>query len=184
MKVYGTHPLTREYVGSFQADADPLDPDFWLIPAYAYTDEPPDPKGGQAVRRTFAGDAWELVSDHRGVVYETLTGAAVQHDELGELPENLTSLPCPGPFFVWSGGGWALDEVEQQAAESATERAWRDECLAKTDYLAMPDYPLTEAARAEVIAYRQALRDWPEGGEFPLVEHRPLPPSWLPEKVQ
>ena len=41
-------------------------------------------------------------------------------------------------------------------------RAERDSRIAATDYLMTTDYPLTEAQREKVTAYRQALRDLPE----------------------
>ena len=40
-------------------------------------------------------------------------------------------------------------------------RSKRDSLIAKTDYLAMPDYPLSNGDRVQVFAYRQALRDVP-----------------------
>ena len=55
----------------------------------------------------------------------------------------------------------------------ASLRAERDSRLDATDYLLMPDYPLSDEQRAVVQAYRQALRDlpaqpgapWDGGGE-------------------
>ena len=52
-------------------------------------------------------------------------------------------------------------------------RAERNARLAATDYMLMPDYPITEERKAQVITYRQALRDltaqdgcpWDGGGE-------------------
>ena len=52
-------------------------------------------------------------------------------------------------------------------------RSERDRRLAATDFLLMPDYPLSDDQRAVVQAYRQALRDlpaqegapWDGGGE-------------------
>ena len=40
-------------------------------------------------------------------------------------------------------------------------RTERDRRIAETDYMAMPDYPLSDAKREAVLAYRQALRDLP-----------------------
>lgn len=66
-------------------------------------------------------------------------------------------------------------------------RSARDRRLAATDYLLMPDYPISDDQRAVVQAYRQALRDLPsqsgapwDGGE----EATPWPeiPSVLQEK--
>lgn len=179
MNIYCAHPFTREYVGQSLADADPLEPENWLIPAHAYLDQPPAPVSGQAVVRSEGGAAWQLVADYRGTVYDTTTGNPQQYEDLGDLPGNLTAEPRPSPFHEWVMGGWVLDAAAKQNAERDAERVWRDSRLASTDYLAMPDYPLTDAARSEVLAYRQALRDWPEGGEFPLPAHRPKPPAWL-----
>lgn len=75
------------------------------------------------------------------------------------------------------------DHAAELAAAIAAERIWRDLQLAATDYLTMPDYPLTETARAELIAYRQALRDWPQSEDFPDQSNRPQPPAWLANQL-
>ena len=49
----------------------------------------------------------------------------------------------------------------------ASLRAERDRRIAATDYLVMPDYPLTEEAKATVSTYRQALRDLPQQAGAP-----------------
>ena len=46
-------------------------------------------------------------------------------------------------------------------------RQQRNALLSATDYLMMPDYPMDEAARESLGAYRQALRDIPEQPGFP-----------------
>lgn len=119
--------------------------------------------------------------DHRGTVYSTEDGTESQHGELGVLPEGLTEEVWPGPFYVWSGDRWELDEAAQLAAAQQVERAWRNARIAASDYLAMPDYPITTDQRAELYAYRQALRNWPAAGQFPEQVGRPLPPAWIAE---
>ena len=52
-----------------------------------------------------------------------------------------------------------LDLTDEEIA--AHVRAERDMKIAETDYLAMPDYPLSDGERVQVFAYRQALRDVP-----------------------
>jgi hypothetical protein len=138
-----------------------------------------------------AGHVWALVdgkpqllADYRGVVYHTDTGAEEEHVELGDLPEGLTAKRWPGQFYVWAGGDWVLDEAAQIAAAQAGERAWRNAQIASTDYLVMPDYPLSAVQRAELYAYRQALRNWPEAGQFPDQKDRPVPPSWIADQPQ
>lgn len=65
-----------------------------------------------------------------------------------------------------------LAEYNSDPARFERLRAERDRRLTETDYLLMPDYPLSEDSRAAVQAYRQALRDLPaqegapwDGGE-------------------
>lgn len=50
---------------------------------------------------------------------------------------------------------------------AAQVRAERDSKIAETDFLAMPDYPLSEGECAIVMTYRQALRDVPTQEGFP-----------------
>lgn len=75
-------------------------------------------------------------------------------DTLGPLPEG------------------AVTERPEKPASTVTElfaslRAERDRRIAATDYLVMPDYPLTEEAKATVSTYRQALRDLPQQAGAP-----------------
>lgn len=55
-----------------------------------------------------------------------------------------------------------LAEYNSEPARARRLRAERDARLSASDYLLMPDYPLNDAARAVVTAYRQALRDLPQ----------------------
>lgn len=73
-------------------------------------------------------------------------------------------------------------EVYQNAL---IDKAWllvrekRDDLLAATDYAVMPDYPLTEAQKTEVTAYRQVLRDIPENFASPDAVEWPAKPEIL-----
>ena len=73
-------------------------------------------------------------------------------------------------------------EVVQQAL---IDEAWRlvrvrrDELLRDTDYAIMPDYPLTDAEKTDVTAYRQALRDIPETFASPDAVEWPAKPEAL-----
>lgn len=76
---------------------------------------------------------------------------------------------------------------------AATERGWRDRQLVVTDGMVArhrdeleegQDTTLSAEQYSELQTYRRALRNWPEAGEFPLIEHRPSAPSWLPEQPQ
>lgn len=66
-----------------------------------------------------------------------------------------------------------LAEYNGEEARFARLREERERRIAATDYLLMPDYPLSEESRTAVQAYRQSLRDlptkegapWDGGGE-------------------
>ncbi|MFH0037517.1 tail fiber assembly protein [Pseudomonas aeruginosa] len=61
----------------------------------------------------------------------------------------------------------------------AAVRARRDQLLRATDFTQTADSPLSEAQRAEVAIYRQALRDVPEDGQDPFSVVWPERPAYL-----
>lgn len=67
---------------------------------------------------------------------------------------------------------WSQRKTASQRAAEALKaaqeaaRAERDRLLAATDWMVLPDAPLTDAERAEALAYRQALRDAPSEAGF------------------
>ncbi len=56
MKIYNYNPETLEYVGNSVADADPLVPNNWLLPANAVTLEPPEAVEGKTIH--FENGSW------------------------------------------------------------------------------------------------------------------------------
>lgn len=63
------------------------------------------------------------VADHRGTVYRTDTGEAIQHHELGALPEGLTTDAPATPFDTWDGAKWVTDQAAMARAELEAHRA-------------------------------------------------------------
>lgn len=68
-------------------------------------------------------------------------------------------------------------EAELLAQKEASIRSTRDYCLQLTDYLVVPDYPISEADKQKVVTYRQALRDLPATAGFPETIAWPEPPT-------
>lgn len=75
---------------------------------------------------------------------------------------------------------------------AALERNWRDAKLAATDGDVTRHRDEVEEGLATTLtaeqyrdlqAYRRQLREWPESGEFPLMDHRPIAPPWLVEQT-
>lgn len=62
---------------------------------------------------------------------------------------------------------------------AAQVRAQRDAMIARTDFMMMPDYPISEEDKTLVEAYRQALRDIPQQESFPSNVQWPVAPQCL-----
>jgi len=88
-----------------------------------------------------------------------------------------------------------LQDPPQPTAEelAAIERTWRDYQLSLTDGVVTrhrdeledgSETTLSADQYTELQTYRRKLRSWPESGEFPLREHRPIAPSWLAIQTQ
>lgn len=73
---------------------------------------------------------------------------------------------------------WEIEKTRQEAIADAEwndpvnvelrARELRNALLKETDYILMPDYPLTDEQKSLWILYRQALRDLPEQDGWPL----------------
>ncbi|MBC3373875.1 phage tail protein [Pseudomonas sp. SWRI92] len=83
-----------------------------------------------------------------------------------------------------------LIDPPEQSPESfaAMERIWRDSQLVMTDGMVArhrdeleggSETTLSVEQYLELQGYRRALRSWPAGKDFPLLDHRPIAPSWL-----
>lgn len=80
------------------------------------------------------------------------------------------------------------DPVISPQALASRERAWRDNVLQDTQWLVWRDAEELEVGEGttlrteefkQLLAYRQALRDWPNDPEFPDAQARPVEPDWL-----
>lgn len=98
MNVYKYNEKTKEYIGTEQAQLNPLETkkqqkNIYLLPANATFTAPPAEKEGFA--RVWNGDAWQEVEDHRGTEYwlpgEGYGTPAHEMKELGALPEGATT---------------------------------------------------------------------------------------------
>jgi hypothetical protein len=101
-----------------------------------------------------------------------------------------------GKVIVCGADGYPMlvDSLPPSSDElAAVERAWRDQRLSETDGVVTRHRDeveeggkttLTVEQYAELQDYRRALRNWPEAGEFPLIDHRPIAPPWLIEQIQ
>lgn len=72
-------------------------------------------------------------------------------------------------LIVKDGKNFTITDPPEPTSDELAKRARerRDILLAETDYLLLPDSPVSEETLEEVKAYRQALRDLPEQAGFP-----------------
>lgn len=87
---------------------------------------------------------------------------------------------------VEAGRVVAVDPVKTAEEQLAAIRARRDRLLLATDpMVTVPDYPITVEQRAELLAWRQALRDFPDAiaPSLPSADVEwPPRPSWIGEQ--
>lgn len=100
--------------------------------------------------------------------------------------------PPPGQVLGVHKGrpAWVRhEEALSDAQLTERERAWRDREVSSTEWLVTRHRDeqdmqmattLTAEQFAELLVYRQALRDWPQSQAFPDAEQRPVAPAFLP----
>jgi hypothetical protein len=58
MNIYHYHPETGAFLGEGTADASPLEPGVWLIPAHATAEKPSRP--GEGKQAVWTGAGWDV----------------------------------------------------------------------------------------------------------------------------
>lgn len=176
------------------ADADPLDPDNALLPAYAALTPPPAAGERECARYLtpvghvpahHAEGAWVIQPDWRDVdLWSTADGSRVEIIEPNVTPadKSATTAPYPGPGYAWRDEQWQADPVLQhalaeQAAEQelATRLAEASAEIARIQPAVDGGYakPADAAALPQWQRYRYELPDvrsqpgWPESVAWP-----------------
>lgn len=113
-RIYNYHPKTKELLGDGFADPCPLNPDGFLVPAYATTIEPPDVKANEKQVFDEKKQKWSIVPDFRGqIYYNTSTKEAVRIEGLGIKPDLkiLTEITPPSSEHYWDSkkNAWVPD---------------------------------------------------------------------------
>lgn len=99
---------------------------------------------------------------------------AITHDQLHELLDSQVDMVVRPD----TNGNPVISIPPAPTSEQLgiDARAKRDTSLSKTDYIVMPDYPISPDLLAKVKAYRQLLRDITEQAGFPVVIDWPANP--------
>ncbi|QBF25577.1 hypothetical protein EXN22_07645 [Pseudomonas tructae] len=183
--IYHAHPISGEYLSKGIADPDPLDPDNWLIPGFAYLDAPPKVPQWHVAKRSADKTTWEPIEDNRGTVYNTGTGFPEEYTRLGGLPAGLSRVPRPSVYHRWSGTDWVLDEPAQRSGMRLEVMAQRDDRLYVASLRVAPLQDAVDLGRATAAEqvllvawkdYRVDLARIEQQEGFPLaVEWPPSP---------
>lgn len=78
-----------------------------------------------------------------------------------------------GATHVINGEPRCLIRTADASLDNMMQRRWRDNELLITDRYTLADFPITSERRAQVLNYRQALRDMPQTGV------KPVRPQWM-----
>ncbi|WP_285354633.1 tail fiber assembly protein [Pseudomonas sp. lyk4-R2A-10] len=131
--------------------------------------------------------------------YDAAIHLSMPDDVVEISPEehaDLMAQQSEGKVIEWASDGYpyAADPPPPSTEELiGIERAWRDTQLTATDGVVTrhrdeleEGTPTTLSAEqyAALQEYRRALRAWPQGEQFPLIEHRPAAPAWLADHTQ
>lgn len=117
--VYSYDGETREFISS-SVEYLPIGVG---VPANSCIDAPGSKKDGFTIRRNADSTGWEYVADHRGeIIYSTETGESKEITDLGDYPENTTTIAPLTPYDKWDGEKWVTDtEAQHSAAVEAAE---------------------------------------------------------------
>ncbi|MHC8326015.1 tail fiber assembly protein [Pseudomonas sp. LB1P83] len=113
-----------------------------------------------------SGKTWALIDgetqqmlDLRGTVFRTDNGTEQSWQQLGKLPEGLTTQRWPGEHFKWIDGQWTLDESAQRAALSAQVLDLRDNML-RDAQLRIAPLQYAEKLGTATSEEQASLMDW------------------------
>ena len=157
------------YIGQTTADLDIMARDgSYLIPAGCIDTDSPQISAGFAAR--WNGEGWDVIEDHRGkTAYRTADGAAVQIEQVGELPAGLTFTPRENEHQTWDvqAKAWVLTK----AAASQLLAEAIDKGTDAINNLVDEAYRHVTRFQPEYLLREQQARDYKTGGckgEAPL----------------
>jgi hypothetical protein len=109
-KVYNFSAITREYLSSSDANANPVTENSYLLPANSTFNAPPSVLLNEVAVFDETGD-WAVMPDFRGeTFYKIEDGESLVIDFIGDLPKALTKEPRPDEYHVFKDGNWVMTE--------------------------------------------------------------------------
>lgn len=92
--------------------------------------------------------AWIMIPDHRGIkVYDITTAQESEINELGELPDGVTTIAPDVEFPKWNGKKWVTDKATKKESDIAAAEE-------KKQFLISEVHTETEMLRAKLALKR------------------------------
>lgn len=134
MKIFGYEPVFGCLTYQDIAADNPLDQSAPLMPTYSTMTAPPTTEEHECARYldnqgrvppAWSDGSWVIHPDWRDIKLWSMTdGKQVYLTEPNITPDqiNATTVPYPGPGYVWRDGNWSEDqELQYQLAEKSAE---------------------------------------------------------------
>ncbi|MBA5855871.1 tail fiber assembly protein [Morganella morganii] len=104
--------------------------------------------------------AWINVPDYRGVTaYNKETARPVKIDDVGELPDNLTTIAPDVEFPKWDGKRWVTDKVAKTENDIAEAEVKKQSLLSEATVIIDPLQDAVELGMA-TPEEESALKEW------------------------
>jgi len=161
--VYSYSRETREYIGEYKCQKDPLNEGAFLIPADA-TETPP-PETTELQKAVFENGAWIKKTDYRGHKVVFLDSQQIcEIREIGELPDGAALISESDEQELYAGKRARLDEdgnLEFFTPPPTTEEriATMEHELADTDWYVVRWAETGKETPPEITARRAELRE-------------------------
>lgn len=110
MNIYHFHPITGVFLGQGIADADPLTPDAWLLPAHCTQTAPPVVSAGHFAQ--FVNNAWLVVAEPPPPA-EPLPPTLAELKALKNIEINNARLTANRTTFTHAGKTFSCDELSR-----------------------------------------------------------------------
>ena len=189
MDIYNYHPTTQEFINQSKADISPLEPDVYLIPAFATEIQPPSVAENEAAVFDDNSKTWNIVPDYRNVtLWHKLTAQKVTA-ALGQTPDdiNATQIQPTVDYPKWDATSevWITDETVKLSTltSAAASEIQRLQYVAADKIAPLQDaVDLGIATTEETVSlaawkiYRVAVNRVPTQSSYPLTIDWPEQP--------
>lgn len=154
--------LYKVFNGKITLFEDPKNPGHFPLFANTTTKEPLPPKNNYIVCFNEDIDEWEYIENHVGQKGFLNDNEYIIKD-LGPLPEGFST---------------TISEAKYYQIRLNNVKMLIQTLLTKTDYLILPDYPLSEDEKNKIIELRSIIRNLDKNENYPFI-HQVIPiPEW------